>query len=116
VVRELGGSAGPRRDAGPRGGEEERGEAGCGREKKAAKPRGGEGGVGRGWAERIEGGIFLFYFLLIFPIIHFISNFLLNAYLTETKQIHTKGNRCVAQHDATTKENISRVYLHKISS
>jgi hypothetical protein len=22
----------------------------------------------------------------------------------ETKQIHTKGNRCVAQHDATTKE------------
>jgi hypothetical protein len=53
---------------------------------------------------------FPFYFLLIFPIIYFISSLLLNAYFMETKQIHTKGNRCVARPDATTKENISRVH------
>jgi hypothetical protein len=51
-------------------------------------PRGREkrrGEVGRGWAKRREGEISLLYFLLIFPIIYFISNFLLNAYFMETK-------------------------------
>jgi hypothetical protein len=72
------------------------------------KERGGAAAGPQGERERFS--------FSIFPIIHFISNFLLNAFLTETKQIHTKGNRCVAQHDAITKENISRVYLHKISS
>jgi hypothetical protein len=89
--------AGPRR-GGPRGREKRRGEA------------------SRGWAKRREGEIFLFLFSSYFPIIQFIHNFLLNAYLTETKQLHPKGNRCVVQHDATTKENISRVYLYKMSS
>jgi hypothetical protein len=47
---------------------------------------------------------FPFLFSSYFPIIYFISNLLLNAYFVETKQIHTEGNRCVAQHDATTKK------------
>jgi hypothetical protein len=84
----------------------------CERERRRGKKRKKKG---RGWAERREGEI-SFLFSSYFPIIYFISNILLNAYFVETKQIHTKGNRCVAQHDATTKENISRVHLHKMSS
>jgi hypothetical protein len=84
---------------------------------------GGKGGGGpKGREKRAVAGPngererFPFLFYSYFPIIYFISNLLLNAYFVETKQIYTKGNRCVAQHDATTKENISRVHLHKVSS
>jgi hypothetical protein len=72
-----------------------------------------EGGRGRPRANRAGGGSaglkgergdFPLLFSSYFPIIYFISNLLLSAYFMETKQIHTKGNRCVAQHDATTKE------------
>jgi hypothetical protein len=76
----------------------------------------GRGEAGRGWAKRREGEIFLFLFSSYFPIVQFICNFLQNAYFTETKQLHPKGNKCVVQHDGTTKENISRVYLYKMSS
>jgi hypothetical protein len=93
--------AGPRRRR-PRGRERRRGEKR--KEKRAAAGPKGE-------RER-----FPFLFSSYFPIIYFISNLLLNAYFVETKQIHTKENRCMAQHDATTNENISRVHLHKMSS
>jgi hypothetical protein len=43
----------------------------------------------------------------------FNSNFLLNACSAKAKQTHTKMHD---RHDATTKGNISRVYLHKMSS
>jgi hypothetical protein len=58
---------------------------------------------------REKGGV-PFYFP--FPIFH---NLLLSAFFMETKQILTR-KRCVVRLDATTKENISRVYLHQLSS
>jgi hypothetical protein len=53
--------------------------------KAAAGPR-ARLGRGPGWAER-RGLPFL---LSYFPIIHFISSFLLNACFTKAKQTHTK--------------------------
>jgi hypothetical protein len=93
--------AGPRRGGSCGGGKEEG-------EKAVARPR---ARLGRAQVGPREGGIpFLFSY---FPIIHYISSFLLNACFAKAKQTHTKMH---VQHDATTKENISRVYLYPISS
>jgi hypothetical protein len=67
---------------------------------------------GAGWADRKPAQKRGFPFYFPFPIFH---NLLLSAFFMETKQILLR-KRCVVQHDATTKENISRVYLHEISS
>jgi hypothetical protein len=105
--RREGGSAGPRVGRPKTAWAVQEGKEEGGEEKEGKKAVAGP----KGERER-----FSFLFSSYFPIIYFISNLLLNAYFVETKQIHTKGNRCVAQHDATTKENISRVHLHKMSS
>jgi hypothetical protein len=113
----IGGAHGGRRRGGkgraarPR---ERRGRLG----RRASRPKGEEGRRGGGWATpgsrpKRKGGFFSIYF----PIFHYLfpSNLLVNAFFMETKQILTR-KRCVVRHDATTKENISRVYLHQLSS
>jgi hypothetical protein len=92
TVGQRGGRAGPRQPTGPMESEGGRGRP------RANRAGGGSAGL------KGERGDFSFLFSSYFPIIYFISNLLLSAYFMETKQIHTKGNRCVAQHDATTKE------------
>jgi hypothetical protein len=82
-----------------------------------APPPRPRGGGAHGWAERGEReGFSFFLFSFYFPIIHF--SFLV---LTSTLRIlftnHSiTRNKIMVRHDATTKENISRVCLHKVSS
>jgi hypothetical protein len=100
---QLGRRAGPRRGRGSRAGPWGHG--------WAAEPAGPRGGALAGLpGSRPKKRGFPFYFP--FPIFH---NLLLSAFFMETKQILPR-KRCVVRHDATTKENISRVYLHEISS
>jgi hypothetical protein len=104
-ARGAGGAAGPPRQVGPHAGggprPPSRPKKERGREIAAAGPQGEEGeGEGK---KRFS----LFY---LFP-----YNLPLSAFFMETKQILTR-KRCVVRHDATTKENISRVYLHLLSS
>jgi hypothetical protein len=96
----------------PGGGRGRRGAGGA-----APPPPPPRGGGGHGWAERGEReGFSFFLFSFYFPIIHF--SFLV---LTSTLRIlftnHSiTRNKIMVRHDATTKENISRVCLHKVSS
>jgi hypothetical protein len=75
-----------------------------------AGPRRGRGALAGppGSRPKKRGGFLSIYL----PIFHYLfpSNLLLSAFFMETKQILTK-KRCVVRHDATTKENISRVLL-----
>jgi hypothetical protein len=85
-----GGSVGPR----------ERG--GLGR--RASRPKGKEGRKG------VPFYLFSLFFHYLFPF-----NLILSAFFMEIQQIFTR-KRCVVRHDATTKENVFRVYLHEITS
>jgi hypothetical protein len=72
--------------------------------RRARRPKGKEGR---------KGGSFLF----IFPIFHYLFpfNLILSAFFMEIQQIFTR-KRCVVWHDATTKENVFRIYLHEITT
>jgi hypothetical protein len=108
---------GPTRGAtrGAQAAAEPRGGSGAGRARGPVRPCGREPGHrGAGWATagsrpKREGGFYFPFFHFSYLALNSIPRMLFTNLSTTSKKI-------MVLHDATTKENISRVYSHKVSS